>query len=74
MYVSTSWNRVYAVDAATGKKLWQYVYEKPKKIAASYAPWNRGVALGPPLANFQGVLRGVPTLVGQADLADGEVA
>ncbi|HYM10104.1 MAG TPA: PQQ-dependent dehydrogenase, methanol/ethanol family [Bryobacterales bacterium] len=46
MYISTSWNRVYALDAATGKTLWRYVYEKPKQIASSYAPWNRGVALG----------------------------
>ena len=34
MYISTSWNRVYALDAATGKKLWHYIYEKPKQVAA----------------------------------------
>ena len=46
MYISTSWNRVYALDAATGRKIWHYIYEKPKQIASAYAPWNRGVALG----------------------------
>ncbi len=55
MYVSTSWNRVYALDAATGRELWHYIYEKPKEIAGSYAPWNRGVALGYGLV-FMGTL------------------
>jgi circadian clock protein KaiC len=31
-----------------------------------------GISLGPPLNQFQGVLRGVPTLVGSADLLDSE--
>jgi alcohol dehydrogenase (cytochrome c) len=55
MYISTSWNRVYALDAATGRELWHYFYEKPRQIAASYAPWNRGVALGHGLV-FMGTL------------------
>jgi circadian clock protein KaiC len=33
-----------------------------------------GVTLGPPLEQFQGVLRGVPVLVGQTGLLDGEDA
>ncbi|MBI3693560.1 MAG: PQQ-binding-like beta-propeller repeat protein, partial [Acidobacteria bacterium] len=55
MYISTSWNRVFALDAATGRKLWHYFYEKPKQIAAAYGPWNRGVALGYGLV-FMGTL------------------
>ena len=46
MYVSTANNKVFALDAATGRKLWHYIPEKPKQIAALYGPWNRGVALG----------------------------
>jgi alcohol dehydrogenase (cytochrome c) len=45
MYLSTAWNRIFALDAVTGRRLWQYNYEKPKKVAALYSPWNRGVAL-----------------------------
>ena len=33
-----------------------------------YQIGSRGLTLGPPLAEFQGVLRGVPTLVGDAQL------
>jgi len=55
MYISTSWNRVFALEAATGRKLWHYFYEKPKQVAAAYAPWNRGVALGHGLV-FMGTL------------------
>jgi alcohol dehydrogenase (cytochrome c) len=46
MYISTASNKVFALDAATGRKLWHYFPEKPKAIAALYGPWNRGVALG----------------------------
>jgi circadian clock protein KaiC len=33
-----------------------------------------GLTLGPPLINFQGVLRGVPSMVGDVDLLDGAEA
>jgi circadian clock protein KaiC len=33
-----------------------------------YTIGANGLTLGPPLENFQGVLRGVPVLVGKADL------
>ena len=46
MYLSTSWNRVFAIDAATGKELWHYFYQNPREIGVIYSPWNRGVALG----------------------------
>ena len=35
-----------------------------------YQIGSRGFTLGPPLTGFQGVLRGVPTLVGNGDLMD----
>jgi len=35
-----------------------------------YRLGERGLTLGPPLANFQGVLRGVPVMVGEAALLD----
>jgi len=46
MYISTSWNRVYAIDAATGRELWHYLYKNPREIGIQYSPWNRGVAVG----------------------------
>jgi alcohol dehydrogenase (cytochrome c) len=46
MYLSTAMNKVFALDAATGRKIWSYIYEKPKAVAPLYGPWNRGVALG----------------------------
>jgi circadian clock protein KaiC len=35
---------------------------------------ERGIQLGPPLKNFQGILRGVPSFVGEAELLSGEDA
>lgn len=46
MYLSSSWNRVFAIDGATGKELWHYFYENPRDIGVIYSPWNRGVAVG----------------------------
>ena len=46
MYLSSSWNRVFAINAVTGKELWHYYYPIPKNFGLSYGPWNRGVALG----------------------------
>ena len=44
LYLSTSRNRVYALDGATGRQLWEYHYGT--KINIFYGPWNRGVAVG----------------------------
>ena len=44
MYVSTSHNWVYALDAATGTVLWKYTYEVA--TAPIYGNQNRGVAVG----------------------------
>jgi alcohol dehydrogenase (cytochrome c) len=43
LYLSTSWNRVFAIDAATGKEIWHYYSPRPKQIGDT--PWNRGVAV-----------------------------
>src|SRR5262245_4415945 len=46
MYLGTSRNRVFALNAATGALLWQYTYPLPKTFTTFYGPWNRGVAVG----------------------------
>ena len=46
MYITSSWNRIYAIDAASGQELWRYYYQGPKEMGLIYGPWNRGVALG----------------------------
>ena len=46
MYITSPWNRVFALDAVTGKELWHYYHPEPKDFGLLYGPWNRGVALG----------------------------
>lgn len=55
MYLSSSWNRVFAIDAATGQEIWHYYYQNPRHIGVIYSPWNRGVAVGHGLV-FMGTL------------------
>jgi alcohol dehydrogenase (cytochrome c) len=55
MYLSSSWNRVFAINAASGEEIWHYFPPKPAGIAEAYAPWNRGVAVADGLV-FQGTL------------------
>lgn len=45
MYLATSWNRVFALDAVTGRELWHYFYQNPREIGIIYSPVNRGVAV-----------------------------
>lgn len=45
MYVTGSYSRVYAVDARTGKELWQYDARLPDGIMPCCDVINRGVAL-----------------------------
>ena len=45
MYVSTSHNRVFAIEAATGRELWSYYFQLPKGFTIFYGPWNRGLAV-----------------------------
>src|SRR6266478_5849985 len=46
MYLSTSHNHIFAIDAGTGRELWKYTYALPKGFTVFYGPWNRGVAVG----------------------------
>ena len=43
LYLSTARSQVFAIDAATGRQLWQYKYPAPKGFANAQ---NRGVAVG----------------------------
>lgn len=45
MYLTSSWNRVFAIDAVSGREIWHYYYENPRQIGIIYSPWNRGVAV-----------------------------
>ena len=55
MYVSTAWNHVFALDAATGEQIWRYDYPEPEQIPGTYGTWNRGVAVAYGLV-FMGTL------------------
>lgn len=55
MYVSTAWNHVFALDAATGEQIWRYDYPEPDQIPGTYGTWNRGVAVAYGLV-FMGTL------------------
>jgi PQQ-dependent dehydrogenase (methanol/ethanol family) len=46
MYLSTSWNRVYALDGSNCEVIWSYFYKYPKEINTFFIPYNRGVAIG----------------------------
>ncbi len=52
MYVTGSYSRVFAVDARTGKKLWQYDARLPDGIMPCCDVINRGVALYDDLVYF----------------------
>jgi alcohol dehydrogenase (cytochrome c) len=45
MYISTSYNRVMALDARTGEMLWRYDHPQPLELRACCGPVNRGVAI-----------------------------
>ena len=45
MYVTTSYNHVYAVDAATGKEFWHYKHKQGPVTTYCCGPNNRGVAI-----------------------------
>jgi len=46
MYVSTSYNRLLALDARTGEILWRYDVQLPSDLRLCCGPANRGVAIG----------------------------
>lgn len=45
MYITTSYNHVYAIDAATGKELWHYKHKMGPVTTYCCGPNNRGVAI-----------------------------
>ena len=45
MYLTTSYNHVYAVDAATGKQFWHYKHKMGPVTTFCCGPNNRGVAI-----------------------------
>ncbi|MEP7057344.1 MAG: PQQ-binding-like beta-propeller repeat protein, partial [Caldimonas sp.] len=45
MYATTSYNHVYALDAATGKEFWHYKHKMAAVTTYCCGPNNRGVAI-----------------------------
>ena len=45
LYLSTSWDHVFAIDARTGAELWHYRRRLPEKLRYCCGPVNRGVAI-----------------------------
>ncbi len=45
MYITSAWNRVFAINAVTGEEIWHYFHPKPEAFPATYGTWNRGVAV-----------------------------
>ena len=45
MYITTSYNHVYALDAATGKEFWHYKHKQGPVTTYCCGPNNRGVAV-----------------------------
>ena len=46
MYITTSYNRIMALDAASGQILWRYDVKLPDDIRICCGPVNRGAAIG----------------------------
>src|SRR3984957_3987457 len=44
MYLTTSYNHLFAVDAKTGKELWHYIHVMDPAVPICCGPNNRGVA------------------------------
>ncbi len=45
IYLTTSWNHVFAIDARTGAEIWHYRRRLPDKLKYCCGPVNRGVAV-----------------------------
>ena len=45
MYVTASYNNLFALDAVTGTLLWHYEHQMPSNIQICCGPTNRGVAV-----------------------------
>ena len=46
MYLIASEDRVFALNAETGERLWSYDYKIPRDLAVPYGKFNRGLAVG----------------------------
>jgi alcohol dehydrogenase (cytochrome c) len=46
IFLTTSWNHVFAIDARTGAELWHYRRHLPAKLTYCCGPVNRGLAVG----------------------------
>ena len=46
MYITSSYNRILALDAKTGEILWRYDVQLPADLRLCCGPVNRGVAIG----------------------------
>jgi alcohol dehydrogenase (cytochrome c) len=46
MYVTSSYNRLFALDARTGELLWRYDHKNSENLRLCCGPPNRGVAIG----------------------------
>ena len=45
MYLTAAYNKIFALDAVTGKPLWKYDHQLPDDMRICCGPGNRGVAL-----------------------------
>src|SRR5262245_15383250 len=45
LYLTTSYNHVYALDAETGEPVWKYDHPLPDDLRICCGPTNRGVAI-----------------------------
>jgi glucose dehydrogenase len=45
IFLTTSWNHVFAIDARTGAELWHYRRRLPAKLTYCCGPVNRGLAV-----------------------------
>lgn len=45
MYVTSAYNRIFALDAATGSVLWRYDHPQPDDLLLCCGPANRGAAI-----------------------------
>jgi len=52
MYLIASEDRVFALNAETGERLWTYNYKVPRDLISPYGKFNRGVAVGYGLVFF----------------------
>jgi alcohol dehydrogenase (cytochrome c) len=45
LYLTASYNHVYALDAVTGEPIWKYAHPLPEDMRVCCGPTNRGVAI-----------------------------